>query len=143
LLGAAPAARWGELAHAWAPRINDAFCSFNDVHAMLAFVGAGRRDLQKRLLRAQRRRLAQGGTNAIMLHSVGLPAAEALAAFGRGDYARAAAGLRALPEVSHRLGGSHAQRGVLGLTLRAADMHGLRSRLAQSAFLRRPSRQPA
>jgi hypothetical protein len=55
-----------------------------------------------------------------MVRSVGLPAAQALAAFGRRDYSGAAARLRWLPEVSHRLGGSHAQRGILGLTLRAA-----------------------
>jgi tetratricopeptide (TPR) repeat protein len=114
------AARWSRLSDAWAPHAQDAFCAFNDMHAMFAFVGAGRRDLQRRLLRAQRRRLRQGGTNAGMLRSVGLPASEALAAFGRGDYARAAAQLGRLPEVSHRLGGSHAQRGLLGLTQRAA-----------------------
>ena len=32
--------RWTELAAAWAPHIEDGFCSFNDLHAMLAFVGA-------------------------------------------------------------------------------------------------------
>jgi hypothetical protein len=64
--------------------------------------------------------VAQGGTNAAMLRNVGLPAAEALAAFGRGDYAQAAGRLRWLPEVSHQLGGSHAQRGILGITLREA-----------------------
>jgi hypothetical protein len=119
--GADLGARWAQLAALWEPRAEEAFCAFNDLHAMLAFVGAGRRDLQRRLLRAQRRRLARGGTNEGMLRSVGLPAAEALAVFGRGDYARAAAQLRGLPEVSHRLGGSHAQRGILGLTLREAE----------------------
>ena len=46
--------RWPELAAAWAPHIDDAFCSFNDLHAMLAFVGA--RDWQRvdRLERALR-----------------------------------------------------------------------------------------
>ncbi|MDH4094641.1 MAG: tetratricopeptide repeat protein [Betaproteobacteria bacterium] len=129
LAGTQPGARWARLAELWAPRAEDAYCAFNDVHAMLAFAGAGRRDLQQRLLRAQRRRVAQGGTNAIMLRGVGLPAAEALAAFGRGDYARAAARLRWLPEVSHRLGGSHAQRGILGLTLHAAEKRRVRGPL--------------
>lgn len=113
-------ARWERLAAAWAPRAEQAFCAFNDVHAMLAFVGAGRRDLQRRLLRAQRRRLAHGGTNHGMIRDVGLPACEALAAFGKADYSRAAQLLGRLPGVSHRLGGSHAQRGLLGQTLRCA-----------------------
>ena len=67
------------LAARWAPRARDAFCAFNDVHAMLAFVGA--------------------------------------------------ALLRELPQVSHRLGGSHAQRGLIGLTLRQAQQKiGVRAR---------------
>jgi tetratricopeptide (TPR) repeat protein len=122
-------ARWSRLAGLWAPHAEDAFCAFSDVHAMLAFVGAGRRDLQQRLLRAERRRVTRGGTNAMMLRTVGLPAAEALEAYGRQDYRRAAARLRWLPEMSHRLGGSHAQRGLLGLTLRDAQRRaGERSR---------------
>jgi tetratricopeptide (TPR) repeat protein len=121
LRGAALGERWRLLAARWAPHAEDAFCAFNDVHAMLAFVGAGRRDLQRRLLRAQRQRLAHGGTNHGMLRAVGVPASQALAAFGQRDYGRAAALLRGLPEVSHRLGGSHAQRGLIGLTLRAAS----------------------
>ena len=121
LHGTEPGPRWRQLAERWAPHAEDAFCAFNDLHAMLAFVGARRTDLARRLLRAQRRRLAHGGTNETMLRVVGLPACQALAAFGDEDYARAAALLRGLPDVSHRLGGSHAQRGLIGLTLRAAQ----------------------
>ena len=113
--------RWRRLAEHWAPHAGDAFCAFNDLHAMLAFVGARRLDLVGRLARTQRRGLALGGTYETMLREVGLPACEALAAFGNGDYARAARLLRGLPERSHRIGGSHAQRGLIGLTLRAAE----------------------
>jgi hypothetical protein len=52
---------------------------------------------------------------------VGLPASRSLAAFGERDYALAASLLRPLPEVAHKLGGSRAQRGLLGLTLRKAE----------------------
>jgi len=126
LRGAEPGPRWRQLAERWAPHAEDAFCAFNDLHAMLAFVGARRADLARRLLRAQRRRLAHGGTNEAMLRVVGLPACQALAAFGKEDYARAVQLLGGLPEVSHRLGGSHAQRGLIGLTLRAAEKNGVR-----------------
>jgi hypothetical protein len=120
LRGVETGARWTSLAEDWTKHAEDAYCAFNDVHAMAAFVGAGRRDLQQRLLRAQRRRLAHGGTNHGMIRDVGLPACEAFVAFGERRYSRAAALLAAVPAVSHRLGGSHAQRGLLGLTLRAA-----------------------
>jgi len=134
LRGTEPGPRWRLLAERWAPHAEDAFCAFNDLHAMLAFVGARRADLARRLLRAQRRRVAHGGTNEAMLRAVGLPACQALAAFGKEDYARAAQLLRGLPAVSHRLGGSHAQRGLIGLTLRAAgEKIGVRARFPWSS----------
>lgn len=121
LRGVGPGARWRHLAERWAPHAEDGSCAFNDVHAMLAFVGSGRRDLAARLADTQRRGLAGGGTYEAMLRDVGSPACRALAAFGEDDYALAAALLRGLPERSHRIGGSHAQRGLIGLTLRAAE----------------------
>ena len=51
---------------------------------------------------------------------LGLPACRALIAFGRGDDTLAITLLASLPAQAHRLGGSHAQRDVLHLTLRRA-----------------------
>jgi tetratricopeptide (TPR) repeat protein len=109
--------RWHELASAWAPRVGDAFCTFNDLHAMLSFVGA--RDFA----RAQRleRELAISGARSTRhgetTRRIGLPASRALIAYGRGDYTEAVALLATLPALAHRIGGSHAQRDVLNLTL--------------------------
>jgi tetratricopeptide (TPR) repeat protein len=121
-LGGVPlGGRFGVLASRWAPYAEDAHCAFNDLHAMMAFVAAGRWDCGARLLAAQERRSARpSGTNHDMTRLVGLPACRALAAFGRGDYAGAERLLRALPPVAHRIGGSHAQRDVLQLTRAAA-----------------------
>lgn len=112
--------RWHELADAWTPHAADGFCAFSDLHAMMAFVAAGRADAARRLLITQVMRIPRGGTNAVMTRLVGLPACRALQAFGRGDYAGAADTLRALPPVARRLGGSHAQRGILEFTAREA-----------------------
>jgi tetratricopeptide (TPR) repeat protein len=123
-------ARWPGLAAAWSPHIEDAFCSFNDIHAMLAFVGA--RDwqralrLERALAAAQRLPTRHGETT----RQIGLPACRALIAFGRGDDALATTLLAGLPAYAHRLGGSHAQRDVLHLTL-----------LRAIERLRRPSRR--
>ncbi len=120
LRGGAAGARWGELADAWAPHIDDGFCSFSDVHAMLAFVGARQWDRAQRLelalASAQLRPTRHGRTTS----QLGLPACRALIAFGRGDHARAISLLGGLPAQVHRLGGSHAQRDVLHLTLQQA-----------------------
>jgi tetratricopeptide (TPR) repeat protein len=120
LAGAAPGARWQTLAERWAPFAEDAFCPFNDLHAMMAFAGAGRDDLAQRLLDATRRTAARPGAVGAMARLVSEPAGRAIRAFGLGDYASAEQLLRALPPVSHRIGGSHAQRDVLELTRFAA-----------------------
>ena len=113
--------RFAALAARWEPYAEDAHCAFNDLHAMMSFVGAGRWDFVERLLAAQARRVARPhGANHDMTRLVGLPASRALAAYGRQDYAQTEALLRALPPVAHRIGGSHAQRDVLQLTRAAA-----------------------
>jgi tetratricopeptide (TPR) repeat protein len=123
LTGYAVRGRFAALAARWAPHAEDAYCAFNDLHAMMAFVGAERWDWAQRLLAAQEKRLARpGGANHDMTRLVGYPACRALVAFGRGDFRLAETLLRALPPVAHRIGGSHAQRDVLTLT-RAAAHH--------------------
>ena len=113
--------RFHTLAARWSAYAEDAHCAFNDLHAMMAFVAAGRRDCAQRLLAALEQRVQRlWGVNHDMTRLVGLPACRALAAFGRGDYAGAERLLRALPPVAHRIGGSHAQRDILQLTRFAA-----------------------
>jgi len=111
-----------ELAEAWAPHIDDRFCSFNDLHAMLAFVAAHdwrrAKRLERRLAAAQKLPTRHAETT----RKLGLPACRALMAYGRGDDALAVSLLATLPPLARRLGGSHAQRDVLHLTLlRAAE----------------------
>jgi tetratricopeptide (TPR) repeat protein len=112
--------RWSGLAADWAPHLADGFCTFTDIHAMMAFVGARRRDLAARLVSELGERqfmpTRHGGTTRL----VGLSACRALLAFGRGDFEATVGLLSKLPPIAHRLGGSHAQRDVLQLTLRAA-----------------------
>lgn len=121
LLGVPLGRRFQTVAAHWLPYAEDAYCAFNDLHAMMAFIGGARPDGASRLLAAQERRLTRpSGANHDMTRLVGLPASRALAAFGRGDFATAARLLRALPPVAHRIGGSHAQRDVLHLTRAAA-----------------------
>jgi len=117
LAGADAGPRWAGLSAAWAAHIDDAFCSFNDIHAMLAFVGA--RDwphaqrLEDRLLRSAAQTTRHGQTTRLL----GLNACRALMAYGRGEHDSVVRLLSRLPASAHRLGGSHAQRDVLQLTL--------------------------
>jgi hypothetical protein len=88
-----------------------------DIHAMLAFVGARdgvrARRLELALAHGQSKPARHGETT----RRLGLPACRALMAYGRGDTALAITLLASLPTLAHRLGGSHAQRDVLHLTL--------------------------
>jgi tetratricopeptide (TPR) repeat protein len=120
MYGGGPGKRWVELAAAWGARIDDRFCSFSDLHAMLAFVGARRWDLARRLERTLTIARLQPTRYGETTRQVGLPACQALLAFRRGDDAKATTLLARLPAKAHRLGGSHAQRNVLQLTMRRA-----------------------
>lgn len=136
LRGGTAGARWRHLAAAWERHLADAFCSFTDVHAMLAVVGAGddarAARLERIVARAQSLPTRYGATT----RHVGLPACRALRAFGRGDDALAVALLASLPQLAHRIGGSQAQRHVLELTAQSA-VERLRRRARASAL---PSR---
>jgi len=132
LQGADVASRAQELAAAWSPHVDDAFCSFSDLHAMLAFVAAGdwaRAGQLEGLLAAPQAKPTRHGESTRL---VGLAACRALIAFGQGDDSRAALLLAGLPEFAHRIGGSHAQRDVLALTLaRAIEREHRSGRVAQ------------
>jgi tetratricopeptide (TPR) repeat protein len=134
LMGVPLDRRFQLVAARWSPYAEDAYCAFNDLHAMMAFVGGARPDCASRLLAAQERRLERrAGSNHDMTRLVGVPASRALAAFGRGDFATAARLLKALPPVAHRIGGSHAQRDVLHLTRAAASARSTRQGLRHAA----------
>ena len=137
LRGGDPGPRWSELASAWSPHIDDAFCSFNDIHAMLAFVGARDWHNAARLELALTRSEAKPTRHGRSTRLLGLSACRALIAFGRGDAARASALIASLPGSAHRLGGSHAQRDVLYQTMQCA-----RERSRASLRTRRDSSVP-
>ena len=132
LHGTEPRHRWIELADAWAPHIDDGFCSFNDVHAMLAFVGGRQWTLARRLENALTSMQSSSTRHGQTTRQLGLPACRALLAFGEGDNDLAVELFSQLPPRAYRLGGSHAQRDVLYLTLQTA------SQLATPRLRRQP-----
>lgn len=112
--------RWRGVADDWSQRVargEHGFYAFNDLHAMLAFVAAGRDAEANEVLGGLRRAAAGGDSNAAMSRDVGLPLAQAIVDFGRGRYAAAADGIEAVRDIANRFGGSHAQRDLLSLTL--------------------------
>jgi hypothetical protein len=109
--------RWQALAERWSALAEAGNYAFNDLHAMMAFVGADRQADAARLLATQARALQVDGDNAQFLCDVGRAATQAVHAFGGGRYAEAVQLLRPLRSKAYRFGGSHAQRDIIDLTL--------------------------
>jgi hypothetical protein len=109
--------RWHALADRWSVLAEAGNYAFNDLHAMMAFVGADRQADAARLLATQARALQVDGDNAQFLCEVGRAATQAVHAFGGGRYGEAVQLLRSLRSKAYRFGGSHAQRDVIDLTL--------------------------
>ena len=142
LRGVACGRRWDELVDAWAPTAEISHYAFNNVHAMMAFVAAGRDDLAETTLTALARRAVEPGSNGTMAGLVGFPVARALAAFGRGDHAETGRILRQVRLDAHRMGGSHAQRDVLDLTMVEAALRQGGPDLARALTAERAALKP-
>jgi len=136
--------RWRDVADSWERAAADGHYAFNDAHAMMAFVAAGRDDAAERALAAQETAAQRGrGTGAMMAREVGVPVCRALRAFGRGDYRTAADLLYAVRTRAHRFGGSHAQRDILDLTLVEAAIRGGDAPLARALAAERTDLKPS
>src|SRR5690606_33500084 len=134
--------RWQPLADRWAPLASAGNYAFNDLHAMMAFVGAGRPSEQQQVLDAQRAAIEGQGDNVHFTREVGHPATLAVQAFGRGEYAQAVRLLRPIRSTAHRFGGSHAQRDVIDLTLIEAASRGGDEALAAALAAERAALRP-
>jgi hypothetical protein len=141
LLGVDVGDRWAVLADVYATQPRGQY-AFDDAHAMLAFVGAGREAQAQAVLDAQGPVLAGAGDNAMFSGEVGLPVMQAIHAFGHGDYGRAVELLRGVRNKAARFGGSHAQRDLIDLTLiEAAGRAGERS-LEEALLSERAAAKP-
>lgn len=137
--------RAAPLAGDFEPLIAEPVYVFNDWHAVMAFSLAGRHDLAHRVVEADRERAR--GTNRDRVDAVGLALLDGFALFGEGQYDRAFDRLADVHTRAHVVGGSHAQRDVIDLTLLAAATRAGRSaeveHLAAARRSRKPSTAPA
>ncbi|MEU7135048.1 tetratricopeptide repeat protein [Streptomyces sp. NPDC046261] len=137
--------RWSALADAWAGREDGAYYAFNDVHAVMAYVGADRVGDAEGLIRDRRtwvRDPRPGVSNVSMTAEVGLPVCRALVAYGRRRYDEAVGLLLPLRHRLHTFGGSHAQRDAMQRTLVEAALHAGRRDLARTLLSERINLRP-
>lgn len=148
LLGHDVSAACAALLQAWPAGDGEAgYYAFNDVHRLLALLGAGQvaaaeawvaRCAERALDATEARR-----ANHAMAREVGLPLQRALLAFGRGEHDAAADALYPVRALAQRFGGSHAQRDLIDLTLLAAAARGSRRTLGQALLRERLMAKPA
>jgi hypothetical protein len=112
--------RWQKTAAAWASKVGveGGYYAFNDLHAIMAFVGADKLDEARAVLAALTVAVTDNpGVTGIMAQAVGVPACSAMIAFAEQRYDDAVDNLYPIRLIAHRFGGSHAQRDVLTQTL--------------------------
>jgi tetratricopeptide (TPR) repeat protein len=114
---------------------------FNDWHAVMAFGLAGDHARNARVLAANRH--LTGSTNRQAAERAGRRLLEGFAAFAAGQPGAAADLLIDIRPEAHAVGGSHAQRDVIDLTLIAAAARSGQAALARALVTERAARKPS
>lgn len=142
LLGVEVGDRWLELASCWEPIADGRTYAFNDWHAVMAWLGAGREQDVERALQACRAAASEDDENSRWAASIGLPLIEGFTAFWRRDYSTAIDRLHGVRHFAYAFGGSNAQRDIIDWTLTESALRGGQSALAQALAQERLALKP-
>jgi len=134
--------RWQELALCWDQHADGRLYPFNDWHAVMAYLGAGREREIDRVIAALERSATGDVDTAAWARTTGLPLIRGFRAFWRGDYRTCAEGLHAARAIVNQFGGSHAQRDVIDWTLTEAALRGGLTALAEALAHERLALKP-
>ena len=138
--------RFGPLADAWASRaLDEPWYAFNDLHAVIALVGAGRLDEARAAvdrLAAFVQATPQASSRHMMVSAVGLPASQAVIAYAEGRDGDVVDTLLPIRGTFQRFGGSHAQRDALQRTLLESAIRSGQLDLARALVSERLSVRP-
>ena len=137
--------RWNRIADMWARKatVENGYYAFNDLHAVISFLGAGQIAEARTVLAAVE---AAAETNLEstrrMAREVGIPACSAFLAFAEERYTDAVELLLSIRTIAHRFGGSHAQRDILTQTLIESAIRGDYTGLASNLMSERTVHKP-
>lgn len=119
--------RWADVAESWDAHADGRLYPFNDWHAAMAYLGAGRVDDVDRLIAAYRDGADAGSETSRWAQATGLPLIEGFKAFWQGRYDDAFEFLHGARFIANTFGGSHAQRDIIDCTLTEAALRSGRS----------------
>ena len=142
LAGVDVGGRWGDVVDLMVPHALARVHVFDDVHLAIALAAAGRDFALQELLRSLSEQAQGAGEPAARARLVGLPAAQAMAAFTHRSYAAAVERLLALRPLAQLMTGSAAQRDILELTLVEAAVRDGQRGLARDLLAVRLERKP-
>jgi tetratricopeptide (TPR) repeat protein len=137
--------RWVALAPAWDPKIAEPHYAFNDMHAVMAYLGADRIGDARELIEARQRWVATphpGNGNHRMTADIGLPASRSLLAFAEGRYGDVVDLLYPIRHRINEFGGSHAQRDAVQRTLLEGALRAGRTNIARELISERINVRP-
>jgi tetratricopeptide (TPR) repeat protein len=123
------------------PILGEPVYLFNDWHAIMVLGLAGRHDAVERVISTTRRRAV--GSNRSVAEGVGLALLEGFSSFASGRFDDAVEVLSVVRPAAAAVGGSHAQRDVIDLTLIAAAARSGRGEYAHALVDERVRRKPA
>jgi tetratricopeptide (TPR) repeat protein len=135
--------RWAPVASTWMAHVDDHLLAFNDLHCAFAATRSPDPDHVTRLRHSLDEYERRGsGDNRQVTSEIGRPLIDGVLAFAAGDYGRAVESILPVRDGWARIGGSHAQRDVIKLTLiAAAERSGQRS-LARALLAERGRSAP-
>ncbi len=134
--------RWGEVAETWDQHADGRLYPFNDWHAVMAYLGAGRDGEVERVVKALRATGAGGTEAGRWAREIALPLIGGFSAFWRGDHSGAVGSLLGARHIANGFGGSHAQRDVIDWTLTEAAVRGGLRDLAEALAHERLALKP-
>ena len=133
--------RWDALAEAWEQTLVPGVYPFNDMHAVMTYVGGGDLDRARGVVDALEQLVAGGvdpsSSGAVMTEAVGLPVCRGLVRFAEADYDGCIAELLPRRRGLQVFGGSNAQRDAVARTLVEAARRSGNSTLALALLAER------
>ncbi len=126
-------ARWQPVAAAWDAHVdsNNSY-PFNDWHAVMSYLGAGRQDGVDQILSLYRNHTNTVSEVGEWGRQTALSLVEGFVAFWQEDYEIAVDRLHASRFISNSFGGSHAQRDIIDWTLTEAAIRGQMTGVAEA-----------
>lgn len=114
--------RWTEIAQHWDSHADGQLYPFNDWHAVMAYLGAGRTDQVDRILDQYRLPSETDNEASSWIKKTGLPLIQGFQMFWDGEYDNAVQLLHRTRFIANSFGGSHAQRDIIDWTLTEAAL---------------------